>query len=780
MLFAVKDKSPKITNVQRNENSLFLYSEAGVHRLCPMNNCTVRVSFTPKSEFADKTNPAIVMKTACGDWDHSCEDNVITLTMPELTVKVDAITSSISYYDKNGKLLLKERSKHPKIIEEFTTYKLSEKTAEIDEISTADGKKKVVRSAEMIPNGQSYRSWVHFEWSEGEDLYGLGQYEEGFGSLRGQTVFAHQGNRKIAVPVIVSTLGYGILMDSYSPMIFSDTPYGSYIYSEAVSEIDYYFMYGTDMAGVTKQYRKLTGKAVMLPKWAFGYIQSKERYETQEQILFAAQECRKRGIGLDCIVLDWMSWEGAKWGQKSFDRSRFPDPDGMTKTLHDENVKFMISIWPSVSESTENRKEFDKKEGLMLPACDFYNAFSDEARALYWKQANEGLFCHGIDAWWCDNCEPFCPEWETNVKPEPGDLMRRYFAQSSRHMPAELTNAYGLYHSMGVYEGQRSVTDEKRVVNLTRSGYTGQQRYGNILWSGDIAATWDTLHRQIAAGLGFCAGGIPYWTMDIGAFFVKDGLQWYWKGDYDNTVNDPEYRELFLRWYQWGSMLPVFRGHGTDCDRELWHFGDEGDEIYDALVKANNARYELMPYIYSLAGRVWLDDESMMRYLAFDYPEDKIACQIKDQYMFGDSIMVCPVYEKQSATGGLRKIYLPEGIWYDMATNIRYEGGRWIEKVVPLDEIPLFVKAGGIVPKTRFALSTSELSDDLDIYVYAGANGSFKMYDDAGDGYAYERGEYETCLLEWDDEAKKLSFSNGKMLEEKNVTVHVITHKLGE
>lgn len=774
MLFAVKDRSPKITSHERLDGCLYLRSEAGLNRLMPMNDSTIRISFAPKGEFKEKINPGIALKKPSENWEYTCEGDVITLTMPELIVKVNAITSAVSYYDKNGKTLLKERSKHPKITEEFTTYKLSEKTAEIDEISTADGKKKVVRSAEMTPNGQSYHSWVHFEWSEGEDLYGLGQYEEGFGSLRGQTVFVHQGNRKIAVPVIVSTLGYGLLMDSYSPMVFSDTPYGSYIYSEAVSEIDYYFMNGGDMAGVTKQYRKLTGKAVMLPKWAFGYIQSKERYETQEQILFAASECRKRGIGLDCIVLDWMSWEGAQWGQKTFDKSRFPDPDGMTKTLHDENVKFMISIWPSVNEITANRKEFNEKEGLMLPACDFYNAFSDEARALYWKQANEGLFCHGIDAWWCDNCEPFCPEWETNIKPEPSDLMRRYYAQSSRHMPAELTNAYALYHNRGIYEGQRSVTDEKRVVNLTRSGYLGQQRYGNILWSGDIAATWDTLHHQIAAGLGFSASGLPYWTMDIGAFFIKDGLPWYWKGDYDNTVNDPEYRELFLRWYQWGSMLPVFRGHGTDCDRELWHFGDKGDEIYDALVKANNARYELMPYIYSLAGRVWLDDESMMRYLAFDYPEDKIACQIKDQYMFGDSIMVCPVYEKTSVSGGIRKIYLPEGVWYDMATNERYEGGRWIEKSVPLDEIPLFVKAGGIVPKTKFALSTSELSNDLDIYVYAGASGNFKMYDDAGDGYAYENGEYETCLIEWDDDKQMLNVSNEKMLESKNVSVHII------
>ncbi|MDE7298225.1 MAG: glycoside hydrolase family 31 protein, partial [Lachnospiraceae bacterium] len=617
--------------------------------------------------------------------------------------------------------------------------------------------------------------WIYFDWQENEELYGLGQHEEGFGSLRGQTVYVHQGNRKIAVPFLVSTLGYGLLIDTYSPLVFNDTPHGSYIYSEAVPEIDYYFMNGGSMEHSVKAYRQLTGKAAMLPKWAFGYIQSKERYENAEELLNAAMEYRSRGIGLDCIVLDWMYWEDGKWGQKSFDRTRFPEPGNMIGTLHKNNVRFMISVWPNMSEQAENRAEFETEGELMLPCSDLYNAFSPDAEKLYWKQASKGLFQYGIDAWWCDNCEPFAPEWLTNIRPLPHRQFEMYTEQSSDHIPAELTNAYALFHTRGICLGQREECEDKRVVILARSGYTGQQRYSSILWSGDIAASWDTLSRQIAAGLGLCASGIPYWTVDIGAFFVKNGLPWYWKGDYDNTVDSAEYRELFVRWYQWAAFLPVFRGHGTDCDRELWQFEDADGRYYDTLVKANRLRYEFMPYIYSLAGRTWLDDESMMRYLAFDYPDDKTACGIKDQYMFGDSIMVCPVHEKQSVSGGIKKIYLPAGGWYDLSGNQYYEGGGWIEKMVPLDEIPLFVRAGGILVKTESALSTQEQSRNIEVCIYGGADGAFKLYDDDGDGYDYENGRFKTAVIRWEDKEGRLSVTGTDFLEGRDVSCCLIS-----
>ncbi|MBO5346512.1 MAG: DUF5110 domain-containing protein, partial [Lachnospiraceae bacterium] len=531
---------------------------------------------------------------------------------------------------------------------------------------------------------------------------------------------------------------------------------------------------------VIKEYRSLTGKASLLPKWAYGYLQSKERFETQEEIEQVAKEYRERGIGIDGLVLDWFSWEDGQWGQKTFDRSRFPDPGAMLETLHKQNYHFMISIWPNMAESSDNYKQH-KEKGYILPACTNYDAFAGEARELYWKQTEEGLFKYGIDAWWCDNCEPFTPEWNCLRRPEPGKLFEQYQRESAQRFDATMTNAYGLMHTMGIYEGQRAACEEKRVTILTRSGYTGSQRHGTILWSGDIAATWDTFRRQIATGLGFCASGHPYWTVDIGAFFVKHGEIWYWKGDYDQTTEDLGYRELFVRWHQWGGFLPIFRGHGTDCNRELWHFGEEGTVFYDALVAANKLRYELMPYIYSTAGQTWLEDSSMIRYLAFDYPEDEIACHITEQYMFGDSLMVCPVtramyylpdsVENQNPDITVQ-VYLPQGKWYDYYTKHCYEGGRYITVEAPLDKIPLFVKAGAIIPRAEFAPSTMDMKEGLEIYVYTGADGEFLYYNDSGDGYGYESGNYDSCRLQYSEAAGKLTHCS--LLERENVIVHYV------
>ena len=501
----------------------------------------------------------------------------------------------------------------------------------------------------------------------------------------------------------------------------------------------------------------------MLPKWAFGYIQSQERYETQKEILDVAGEYRRRGIGLDCIVLDWLSWPDGQWGQKSFDELRFPDPSAMTAALHDENVHFMISIWPNMADSTSDVKAF-KERDLLLPKVGIYNALDKEARQLYWEQARDGLFVHGVDAWWCDNSEPVCPEWMEPVRPENSKNYEEYVRNVSDHIPAPYTNSFGLYHAMGIYEGQRSTDPSKRVVNLTRSGYPGQQRYGTILWSGDISASWDTYTKQIAAGISFCASGMPYWTIDIGAFFVKNGVQWYWNGDYDDTSDDPAYCELFTRWYQWGAFLPVFRGHGTDVRRELWNFDHKAAPFYEALLAANRLRYKLMPYIYSLAGNVYLNDGLIIRPLSYAFTQDKATWDIFDQYMFGDQMMICPVTEPMYFGKGektesyTRRVYLPAGSdWYDMYTDKKYTGGQWIEADAPLEKIPVFIKAGAVIPMTGEALSVAELSPDITLHVYPGADGCFRLYDDDGDGYGYEKGEYTLKEYIWDDAGGRLS-----------------------
>ncbi len=779
MLYAFKGKSRTITSVTRDGDSLILISEHGKHKLTPKNERTVRITYTSREEFSNKAKPSITALEPFGNWSYKESDNLVTLTMPKLIVEICKATGSCKYFSSDKKLLLAEKDFESKELDSFTTYSLVEEGAKVEEIQTADGKKNVVSQAEHKATGESYHTRLNLTFQENEHVYGLGQHEEGFGSLRGQTVYVHQANRKIAIPVFVSNLGYGLFIDTNSPLIFSDTEYGTYVYSEASNELDYYFMNGGSMAGAIKEYRFLTGKAAMLPKWAFGYIQSQERYETQEEVLRVASEYRNRGIGLDCIVQDWISWDGAKWGDKNFDKTRYPSPKEMTDKLHDMDVRFMLSIWANPGETSDDFKQL-KSAGLMLPATNVYNAFLPEARQMYWSQANEGLFKNGVDAWWCDSSEPFTPEWNVSVKPEPSKLFDTYCKDVSNHLPYEELNSYSYYHALTMYEGQRSVTNDKRVCNLTRSAHTGQQRLGTILWSGDISASWDTYRRQIATGLGFSASGLPYWSVDIGSFFIKNANMWYWKGDYDNTSDDLGYVELFTRWYQWGAFLPVFRGHGTDCRRELWYFDKEGTPFYKALLAVNRLRYELMPYIYSSAGRTWLNDESIIRFLVFDYPNDNTACQIKDQYMFGDSIMVCPVTSpmyygvnsvKIENSPKTRKVYLPKGEWYDFYTNERYTGERWIDADADIEKIPLFVKAGAIIPMADFADSTAKLSEIDYIRVYSGADGKFGFYSDEGDGYSYEQGNYLYTEILWNDTEKRLFVDCDKL---KNVDLKVI------
>ena len=802
MLEARKKKSSRIEMVRRIGNSLILYSKRGMHRLQMLSERTVRITYTERNHFSERKKEGVLAEGDYAGWDYQVGKKEIVVVLPELCIRINSAEGAFSYYSGEGsdcRLLLKEREHESRILERFQSYRL-ETAGKIEEVETPDGVKKVVRDAVRTPDGELYHTRLHLNWQEGEALYGLGQQEEGLLNLRGQTVYVHQANRKIAVPMLVSSLGYGILVDTYSPMIFCDTVYGSYLYTEADEEMDFYFMNGSGMDGVVREYRHLTGKAAMLPKWAFGYLQSQERYETQEEVCRVAAEFRARKIGLDGIILDWMSWEDGMWGQKSFDTVRFPEPDAMTGNLHEMNVHFMISIWPNMDPKCENAREM-REAGALLPACDVYDALTEEGRQLYWEQVNRGLYCHGIDAWWCDSSEPFTPEWNHRERVEPGKMYEEYIAAAGDHLPARAMNAFPLYHARALYEGQRgqdarrmaacaekdcpaaersasevrekdrfaveqcaSGVREKRVFNLTRSAYTGQQRYGTVLWSGDTEAKWETLRKQIAAGLSFCASGLPYWTADIGAFFVKQGDFWYWDGDYDNTTEDPGYLELYTRWYQWGAFLPIFRGHGTDCRREPWAFQGGDGRFYQAILRANRLRYELMPYIYSTAGRVWLEDGSMIRMLAFRYPREPEALGCKDQYLFGDSLMVCPVTEPMYyGRGGqhlglpaVRRVYLPEADdWFDYWTGTVYQGGQWIEADAPIGRIPLFVRAGSILPVQEAAESTAS-PRQITFRVYAGKDATLRLYEDDGDGYGYEAGAYTIRTFTWSEKEQTL------------------------
>ncbi|HJA92150.1 MAG TPA: glycoside hydrolase family 31 protein [Candidatus Eisenbergiella merdipullorum] len=788
MLQASGRKSRVITGISREGNALFLTSEAGIIRLIPQTERAVRVSWTENGSFAGEqgaeyadlsesfacTEPYAWKDTfACADirgWNLQENDREIRLETAQLHLIVARFTGSIRYERPDGTPLLAERAWESKNTESYDSFRpvINENTR-VEEAVTPDGIKKRIKEADRVFDRKLCRTRLYLEFAPEERLYGLGQAEEGVWDLRHTTQYLHQANLKIAIPLLLSENGYGILLSTQGTAVFDDTQYGSYLYTEADEYLDYYFLAGSPDE-VVGQFRALTGRAAMLPKWAFGYIQSQERYESARELAETAEEFRRRGIGLDALVLDWMSWKGDLWGQKTFDEERFPDPAAMTEGLHEKNVHFMISIWPNMNEECDNYREF-QEAGLLLPGSEIYDAFREEGRKLYWKQAEEGLYRYGIDAWWCDSCEPVTPEWSRKLKPEPGEMYHEYLEAASEIMPRQKANVYGMYHARAIYEGQRdwdakrqaaSGGVQKRVVNLTRSGWAGSQRYGTILWSGDICASWETLRRQVAAGLHFCASGMPYWTLDIGAFFVKKGNDWFWNGEYEDGCQDPAYRELYVRWLQYGAFLPVFRSHGTDCRREPWQFGNPGEPFYEAILSAIRGRYRLLLYIYSLAGAVWRENGTMMRPLVFDFPEDKKAAGIMDEYMFGPSLLVCPVTEPMEGEVSVRRIYLPAGTdWYDLYTEERFAGGQEIEARAGIEHIPVYVKAGSILPVMEPGESAGEMEGrDICLQAYAGADGSFTLYEDAGDGYGYENGEYCLTQIRFCDREKTVKWES--------------------
>ena len=761
MLHAVPKASRAITKIERINNELRLYSAYGLMCVAPKTEFIVRVSFTRDQQLSDDTGLGVLCHDNYADWVYDESDSHILIKTGMLVVEIVKETGAVRYLEAAGKLLLAERAKESKILDAFDSYKVdTDGETKVEIIKTPDGEKRVVRQADKVFDKKLYRTTLHLEWQQDEALFGLGQAEEGVLNLRGSTQYLHQANMKIAIPFLISTKGYGLLLASDSPAIFNDNAYGSYLYTEACLMMDYYFIAGNNFDEIIKGYRYLSGKATMLPKWAFGYMQSQERYETQQELIDTVKEYRRRNIGLSCIIQDWITWPDGLWGQKTFDQSRYPDPEGMMKELHAMDARLLLSIWPHMDQKSDNYREF-KEQNLLLPMWNVYDAFDPNGRKLYWEQVDRGLFSKGVDGWWCDNNEPVTPEWTRVEKPEPSSLYSDYVRDSSNHMPVEKCNAYGLVHAEGIYEGQRGLRDDKRVINLTRSGYTGSQRYGTILWSGDTSASWDTFKNQIVAGLNFCASGMPYWTLDIGAFFVKQGTPWFWAGEYQDGTDDLGYRELYTRWFQYGAFLPIFRAHGTDVRREVWAFGEPGEVFYDTLVATIDLRYRLMPYIYSLAGSCWYNDDTIMRMLAFDFPADRKAVEIKDQYMFGKSIMVCPVTEPMYYSAGskpvecaeyTRTVYLPEGTnWYDFWTGCLYEGGQTIKACADITKIPLYVREGSIIPITDDGQPT--------LRIYPGKDAEFLYYEDTGDGYGYEKGNYSLTRINWHENTKQVSYS---------------------
>lgn len=531
--------------------------------------------------------------------------------------------------------------------------------------------------------------------------------------------------------------------------------------SDAGKQIDYYFISGKKADDVIAGYRTLTGQAPIVPKWALGFWQSRERYKTQQELLETVREFRKRHIPLDNIVQDWSYWKEDQWGSQEFDPARFPDPDGMIRELHKQHAKLMISVWPKMYEGIDVYNEF-KRSGWLYPRniadrqrdwigngyiSTFYDAFNPAARKGFWNLLAERLYAKGLDAWWMDASEP---DILSNVSPQK---RIEQMIPMAAGIAAENLNAYPLENARGIYEGQRATDPGKRVFLLTRSAYAGSQRYAASIWSGDIAARWEDMKTQITAGTNFSMSGLPYWTMDIGGFGVEKRFE------EPSPADKEEWIELQTRWFQFGAFVPLFRSHGQLPFREIYNITGAGTPAYNSMLYYNQLRYRLLPYIYSLAGMAYHRQYTIMRGLVMDFPADPHSLQIGDEYMFGPSLLVNPVYEYRKTH---RQVYLPAGQgWYDIYTGQYQEGGREITAAAPYERIPVFVKEGSIIPVGPALEYTDEKkADPVTLFVYTGKDAAFTLYEDEGVNYHYEKGAFSQIPVTYNESTKELTIDD--------------------
>jgi alpha-D-xyloside xylohydrolase len=558
------------------------------------------------------------------------------------------------------------------------------------------------------------------------------------------------------------------------------------LWSEVGDGVDYTFVYGPELDAVVAGYRRLTGQAAMLPRWTFGFWQSRERYRTAKESLDVLAGYRARGVPIDVIVQDWQYYEPAAWGSHTFDARRFPDPAGWLREIHDKyHARLLISVWPKYYVGTANFAALDAAGFLYKPtitegkkdfrgyAYGYYDAFDPRARAAYWAQIAP-LFQQGVDAWWLDASEPETVEGPFPTPAAQIDAYRTHMHPTALGSGARVLNAYSLVNSQGVFEGQRAAAPGRRVLILTRNGFAGQQRYGAATWSGDISSTWTAMRKQIPAGLGFSLSGIPYWTMDSGGFSVPPRFASAARG---SPALD-EWRELGTRWLEWAAFLPIMRVHGQTPYREVWQYGGDGSPAYRAQVKADRLRYRLLPYIYTLAGAAAHDAGTILRPLVMDFRGDAAARRVADQFMLGPALMVSPVTAYRATS---RRVYLPEGPgWYDFWTGAPLRGGQTIDAPAPFDAIPVHARAGAILPVGPELQFTSEKpADPVTLYVYAGADGAFALYEDDGVTDDDQRGAFARIPLAWSEARRTLTIGARQgsfpgMLRERTIQVVLV------
>ncbi|MCL1615651.1 DUF5110 domain-containing protein [Bacteroides sp. ET71] len=695
----------------------------------------------------------------------SPQENVLCMQTGCLTVVLDAVTGRIIYKGPQGTTLLAEK-------EQGTRFTPAQDAGQ-----------------------PTYNVSQAFTLQPDEAIYGLGQRQSNAMNHRNQQIYLCNTNTNICIPYFTSSQGYGVYWDNPGISYFSDTSAETSFTSQTGLCADYYFLYRDgSQDGVIGCLRELTGRATMFPRWALGYWQSRERYKSPDELCDVLDRYRKLKVPLDVMVQDWQYWGcDSNWNAMRFMNprytnrmgdpeamrylpngedpaarydSRIKSPEEMIDYIHGHNAHLMISVWASFGPWTSQYQELDKMGGLLKfetwppkSGAHPYDPFNPAARDLYWRYLSH-LYDMGIDAWWTDSTEPD----HLNPKESDFDLLTADGSFRSVH------NAYPLVHNRGVYEHQRAVSSDRRVIQMTRSGYLGEQHYGTLSWSGDVASSWEVMRQQIPAGLNFTLCGIPFWNTDLAGFFSHE---------YNNDWKNLAYQELHVRWFQWGCFLPLMRNHcSSPMLNEIYLFGREGDWAYDVQKRFIELRYRLQPYLYSMQGDVVLNDGSMMRPLIMDFPHDRKAILLDDEYMFGPAFLVCPVTRPLYTTkdeqnrgislvpdGGIGaaslpfEVYLPEGAdWVDFWSNELMKGGVDINRDCPVSLMPLYVKAGSILPLgPEVQYSGEKAWDVLDICIYPGADGEFTLYEDEFDNYNYEQGCFSTIRFHWDEETRTLT-----------------------
>jgi alpha-D-xyloside xylohydrolase len=731
----------------------------------------VRIVKTPVDKNFTKESLSVIKKAQKTVVQIKKDGNQLNLASEKIHVQVNLVSGAISYFTKAGEVLLKEGGT------QLTPF---------DDAGNS-----------------TYSVLQSYVLDRDEAVYGLGQQQRGKMVQRNIRLNMVQGNTDDYIPFFQSVKGYGLFWDNYSPTQFIDNSDSTAFRSDVGDGVDYYFMYGGNADGVIACMRDLTGEAPMFPLWTFGFWQSKERYKSQDELVGVVKRYRELGVPLDGIIQDWQYWgNNYLWNAMDFLNPEFYNPKKMVNEVHNLHAHMIISIWNSFGPQTKQYKDLEKIEALMNfktwpesgsekwpPNLDYpsgvrvYDAYNPAARDIFWRYIQAGLFSIGIDGWWMDSSEP------DHLQFKASDLNNKTYLGSFR----KVRNAFPLMTVGGVYQHQRADTAGKRVFILTRSAFAGQQRYGANTWSGDVTASWNALRNQISAGLNFSLCGIPYWNSDIGGFFLNR---------FRRKLEDPEYRELYVRWLEFGAFCPMMRSHGADAPREIYQFGKKGDKAYDAIEKFIRLRYRLLPYIYATSWDVTANHSSMMRALVMDFAKDKNALDLNDQFMFGKSLLVNPVtdpmYVKRAVEGSdsifvedfstlkVKETYLPAGTdWYDFWTGEKMAGGKKVKKETPIDLIPVYVKAGAVMPIGPAVQYAEEKKwDSLQLRVYPGADGKFVLYEDEHDNYNYEKGMYAAITFSWNDKKRTLTISdrNGSfpgMLGSRKFSVVVVTPSKG-